>query len=319
MIEEVIEEMNENSSTHPADEKTQSMVKWVSMNRVIPNPMNPRKDNGIKTDEMQDIILKRGWEEPLTVYEQGKMYVLLAGHRRLYAAKKAGIKKVPIFIVERPNNDQEEIERIASLQAGRVDWTPFEWAKFTFDRWNAWGQPSIQSFAKQINIGAGSVKQYINVLSYFPHDEIFTRLQTKELTISSLDALSRWIVHLKKNKPDLIEAMGENLIRKTMLEKISRKKLNRDDLKNVEYTELAKEDDILEFLTDEDANLSSRLGYLGLKKNYRDFNGHLISIGLMEKRLPEIKPDTERQKEQALKALEELNELVQKRIADLKE
>jgi ParB/RepB/Spo0J family partition protein len=315
----MIEEIEETETTHPADLKARSEVKWVSLNRVIPNPMNPRKDNGIKTDEMQDIILKRGWEEPLTVYEQGKLYVLLAGHRRLYAAKRAGIKKVPIFIVVKPNNDQEEIERIASLQAGRVDWTPFEWAKFTFDRWIAWGQPSIQSFSKQINIGSGSVKQYINVLSYFPHDEIFTRLQTKELTISSLDALSRWIKSLKKNKPDLIDAMGENLIRKTMLEKISRKKLNRDDLKNVEYTELATEEDILDFLTDEDASLSSRLGYLGLKRNYRDFNGHLISIGLMEKRIPEIKPDTVRQKEQALKALEELNDLVQRRIAELKE
>jgi ParB/RepB/Spo0J family partition protein len=306
------------SIDHPADEKARSEVKWVALNRVFPNPMNPRKDNGIKTDEMQDIIFKRGWEEPLTVYEQGKLYVLLAGHRRLYAAKKAGIKKVPIFIVEKPNNDQEEIERIASLQAGRVDWTPYEWAKFTFDRWNAWGQPSIQSFAKQINIGSGSVKQYINVLSSYPHDEIVTRLQTKELTISSLDALARWLKALQKNKPALIELMGETLIRKTMLEKIARKKLNRDDLKNIEYTELAKEEDILEFLTDEDANLGAKLGYLGLKKNFRDFNGHLISIGLMEKRIPEIKPETARQKEQALKALEELNELVQQRLTELK-
>jgi ParB/RepB/Spo0J family partition protein len=312
--------MNEEKVTveHPADEKARSEVKWVSLNRVFPNPMNPRKDNGIKTNEMQDIIFKRGWEEPLTVYEQGKLYILLAGHRRLYAAKKSGIKKVPIFIVEKPNNEQEEIERIASLQAGRVDWTPFEWAKFTFDRWNAWGQPSIQSFAKQINIGAGSVKQYINVLSSFPHDEIFTRLQTKELTISSLDALARWLKALAKNKPGLIELMGETLIRKTMLEKISRKKLNRDDLKNIEYTELAKEEDILDFLTNEDANLSAKLGYLGLKKNFRDFNGHLISIGLMEKRIPEIKPETQHQKEQALKALEELNNLVQQRLAELK-
>ncbi|MFP7486516.1 ParB N-terminal domain-containing protein [Priestia filamentosa] len=54
------------------------------INQVIPNLMSPRKDNSVKTEHMQEVIKKRGGEEQLVVYKQGKStYVLLAGHRRL--------------------------------------------------------------------------------------------------------------------------------------------------------------------------------------------------------------------------------------------
>lgn len=300
------------------EQEEQKQVIWVSIKKLIPNPMNPRKNDSIRTDEMQNIILQRGWEEPLTAYEQGNIYVLLAGHRRLYAARKAGVKKVPIFVVEKPANDQEEIERIASLQSGRVDWTSFEWALFTYERWVAWGKPPVSRFAKQINLGIGAVKQYINVLDYYPRHEIQADLESKALSISSLDALVKWLKALKTHKADLVDSMGEDLIRKIMLDKIRNNKVNRDELRNTEYAKLASEEDIQEFLINKEMELDAQMGYLGIKKKYQDFNGHLISIGHMEKRIPEIKPETEHQREQALKALEELNQLINQQIADIK-
>lgn len=74
-----------------------SLTILVPTSNVFPNPLNPRKNDGIDTEEMQSIITKRGWEEPLSAYkknEDSDYYVLLAGHRRLFAANKAGIKHV---------------------------------------------------------------------------------------------------------------------------------------------------------------------------------------------------------------------------------
>ncbi|MGF7535090.1 ParB/RepB/Spo0J family partition protein [Bacillus mexicanus] len=315
-IKEVI--VNQQAFTQENDSE-HGRLDWVPINLVIPNPLNPRKDDSIRTEEMQNIIRTRGWEEPLTVYQNGKMYVLLSGHRRLYAAKQVGgIKKIPVYIKDKPLNDLEEKERLISLQSGRVNWTPFEWAKSTYDRWVAWGKPPINKFAKQINLGPQAVKQYINVLDYFPRTEIEVDLQTGALSMSSLSALVRWIKELSKHKPEFVSSMGEELIRKIMLEKLVSKKVTREELTDFQYTELAKEEDIQNFLIDKNALLSTQLTYLGLNKKFNNFKGHLISIGMYKKRIPEITPKNDHQREQAINALEELNQLVSKRIKELK-
>jgi ParB family transcriptional regulator, chromosome partitioning protein len=297
-----------------SDNQRNREVEWVPTKLVIPNPLNPRKNDAIRTDEIQSIIEKRGFEEPLVAYQKGKYYVLLAGHRRLFAAKQVKAEEIPLYVVEAPKNEQEELERIASLQSGRVDWTPFEWAKFIYDRWLNWNRPPISRFAKEINQNPTAVKQYINVLGYFPRHEIEQELQSKTIAISSLDALHRWMKALKKNKPDLVEGMGEDMIRKIMLDKLIYKKVDRDELRDVEYTEKASEEKIREFLTDKEAVLASELSFLGIKRKYKDFNGHLISIGSMKNRIPNVKPENEHQRDRAVSALEELKEEIDKQL-----
>lgn len=301
------------------DELQANETIWVDIREVIPNPMNPRTDDNIQQDEMKEIIRTRGWEEPLTAYKQGKIYVLLAGHRRLAAARSAKETRIPLFVVEKPATEQEEIERIASLQSGRVDWSVYDWAKFTYERWIAWKKPPVSRFAKELNLGVGKVKQYINVFDNFPRHEIELQLQQKSLTISSLDALAKWIKHLKTHQPDLVAQMGEDLIRKIMMEKIITNKINRDELRNLDYPKQAKPEEIQDFLADKNMKLGNTVGYLGLKKKYQDFNGQLISMGLFKKKISEeIKPETAHQKEQAVKALEEMKAQIEEKLKEFK-
>jgi ParB family transcriptional regulator, chromosome partitioning protein len=295
----------------------ESVVHWVPLTSVIPNPLNPRRDDSVESEVLSDILKKRGWEEPLTCYQAGKMYVLLAGHRRLYAARKAKVRKIPVYIVSKPKDEAEEIERIAGLQSARVDWQPLEWAIFTWDRWNAWGKPPYTRFAKEINISIHAVKQYITVMGYFPLNEIEKELQSKNLNMSSLDALVKWITALKKHKPELVETMTEDMIRKVMLQKLVNKKALRDDLRNTEYCELAKEEQIKEFLIDKDMELDAQIGYMGIKRKYKDFTGHLISMGHFSNRIPHIKPETEHQRSQAVAALDELAAMIEQKKKEI--
>lgn len=62
---------------------------------VIPNPLNPRTNNAIKTDEMQRVIKEKGWEVPITCYQRGEQYIILSGHRRWEAAKNYHIRRYP--------------------------------------------------------------------------------------------------------------------------------------------------------------------------------------------------------------------------------
>lgn len=79
-------------------------VIWVPIENVIPNPMNPRTVTFVQQDDMIEIIRTRGWGEPLTAYQQGENYVLLAGHRKLSAAHAAKEKRIPLFVVDKPEN-----------------------------------------------------------------------------------------------------------------------------------------------------------------------------------------------------------------------
>lgn len=293
-------------------------VEWIPTKQIVPNPMNPRKNEAVLADQMISIIQQRGWEEPLTAYKKGKFYILLAGHRRLYAAKKAKIAEVPVYIVEAPKNEQEEIERIASLQSGRVDWEPWDWASFTYERWVAWSKPSFTSFARRVNLKNSSVKQYITVLSYYPHQEIEPYIQNKTLSFSTLYQLVQWIRVLVKHKGELVNSMGEDLIRKIMVEKLISRKVSGDSLRNTEYCELAKDEQIQEFLINKEAELDSEVGYLGIKKKYKNFTGHLISISHFQNRIPAIKPETALQKQQAVEALAELKRQIEEQLSQIR-
>ena len=70
----------------------------VDVNFIDPNPFQPRKDFGsIEMQELIDSIKAKGILQPLSVREMPDgRYQLVAGERRLRAAKEAGLKKVPV-------------------------------------------------------------------------------------------------------------------------------------------------------------------------------------------------------------------------------
>lgn len=306
-----------NKLSEPKQSTETREVVWVPTNKVFPNPLNPRQNNSIQAEQIQQILLKYGFEEPLTVYRKGDIYVLLAGHRRLYAAKKQKLDEVPVYIVDTPQSEQEELERIASLQSGRVDWSQYEWGRFAYDRWLQWNKPPVARFAKEMQLKPSQVKQYITVFSTYPRMEIEDGLLNGTLNFSILAALIVWIENLKKYKRPLVDAMGEDMIRKFMLEKIALRRISRDQVRYVAYCKHATREDIQEFLTDRDATLDEAIHHISLEQRYQNFNGHMISLGVVKNRIPNIKVETEHQRKTALAQLEELKTLIEKQIKEI--
>jgi ParB family chromosome partitioning protein len=92
---------------------------------IKPNPLQPRAK--IEDAEIQDLIAsikEKGIIEPLIVKRTGKTYVLAAGERRLQAARRAGLKEVPVIIRDLSEQELLEIGLIENLH--RKDLNPIE-------------------------------------------------------------------------------------------------------------------------------------------------------------------------------------------------
>lgn len=90
---------------------------------VHPSESNLRRaQSGIQ--ELSQSILAMGVLEPLIVQPNGKGYKLVAGHRRLEAAKKAKLKTVPCVVMDIDDKAGVQVMLIENLQ--REDLNPLE-------------------------------------------------------------------------------------------------------------------------------------------------------------------------------------------------
>src|SRR5467141_2275059 len=81
-------------------EVDETAVRMVAVDSVVPSPDNPRASAG-DVSELAASIQSVGIIEPLIVRSTGEdTYVLIAGERRLTAAKSVGLTEVPVIVRE---------------------------------------------------------------------------------------------------------------------------------------------------------------------------------------------------------------------------
>lgn len=102
-------------------------IQFFHIDQLQPHPDNPRKDVGDVT-ELAESIKANGILQNLTVvpYEDGTLRVII-GHRRLAAAKMAGIEELPCVVVEM--TEKEQISTMLTENMQRVDLSIYEQAQ----------------------------------------------------------------------------------------------------------------------------------------------------------------------------------------------
>lgn len=100
-------------------------IKYVNINSVSPKKDQPRQYfDEDKILELSDSIKQHGILEPLIVVQKEKYYEIIAGERRWRAAKKAGLKEVPVIIKNLEESEILEISLIENIQ--RENLNPIE-------------------------------------------------------------------------------------------------------------------------------------------------------------------------------------------------
>lgn len=94
---------------------------------IHPNPLQPRSVfDPARLEELANSIETHGIIQPLLVRRKGSAYELIAGERRLRAAKLAGLSEVPAIIQDYADERILEVALIENIQ--REDLNPMETA-----------------------------------------------------------------------------------------------------------------------------------------------------------------------------------------------
>jgi ParB family chromosome partitioning protein len=96
--------------------------------QIRPNPDQPRKRFDEQALEALAVTIgEKGVLQPLLVRKVGNRYELIAGERRLRAAKTAGLKEVPVLVREAEESDCLELSILENIQ--REDLNPIDEAR----------------------------------------------------------------------------------------------------------------------------------------------------------------------------------------------
>lgn len=116
--------------TQPTDQGEQQSKDGmtVALSLIVPNPHQPRTYfDETKLAELTESIKEHGILQPLVVTQVGEHYELIAGERRLQAAKRAGLTEVPVIVRVASEQTKLELAIIENIQ--RHNLNPIEEGK----------------------------------------------------------------------------------------------------------------------------------------------------------------------------------------------
>lgn len=159
-------------------------IQNIDINLIDQHPENPRKDLGDLT-ELANSIKESGIHQNLTVVKKGKhfeRYTCIIGHRRLAAAKLAGLKEVPCHVADMDYKTQLSTMLVENMQ--RAELTYIEQAD-GFQMMMNLGE-TVESIAEMSGFSKETVKHRLEIAKLDKD-----KLKASDLTLEDLVYLER--------------------------------------------------------------------------------------------------------------------------------
>lgn len=172
----------------------------LPVKEIQPHPNNPRKDLG-DLSELTESIKKNGIMQNLTVVKnEGGGYTVIIGHRRLAAAKAAGVTEVPCAVAELDEGEQLATMLLENMQ--RQDLTVYEQAEgiqLLLDM-----DFSVSDIAQKTGFSESTVRRRTKLLSL---DRVkFKASQARQVSLTDYEQLFEIEDEGKRNA--LLEKLG---------------------------------------------------------------------------------------------------------------
>ena len=204
-----------------------NQIIYISINKINSNPYQPRSIfNKDKLDELADSIKKHGILQPIIVSKNKELYELIAGERRLKAAKPLNFKEIPVIIREVSDRDKLELSIIENIQ--RQNLNPIEEGRSYKRLMEEFGLKQ-EEIAKQVGKGISSINSSMRILKLpiIIKESLSARhltLSHAKLILSYPNKLEQIKIFKKILKNDLSVRQLKNLSGKD-IEKINEKKV----------------------------------------------------------------------------------------------
>lgn len=177
---------------------------------LIPHPQNPRKDLG-NLEELTASIKENGIYQNLTVIpvneavpgEEPK-YMVVIGHRRLEAAKRAGLQEVPCAIV-RGMTETRQLQTMLLENMQRSDLTVYEQAQ-GFQQLLDFGM-DIEDISQQSGFSKSTIRRRLEIAK-LDQNKLKEISSTRQLSLKDFDALAK-IKNLEARN-EAMEKIGTN-------------------------------------------------------------------------------------------------------------
>lgn len=179
-------------TSHQEPEKSVSpgpsgLMMPLPVDKLIPHPDNPRKDLGDLT-ELADSIKANGIFQNLTVVpvdETYETFTVVIGHRRLAAAKLAGLKEVPCVIANMDAKEQVRTMLLENMQ--RSDLTVYEQAQ-GFQMMLDMGD-SVEEIAAKSGFSKATVRRRVKMLEL--DQGTLKAVSERQLSLTDFDELAK--------------------------------------------------------------------------------------------------------------------------------
>lgn len=173
----------------------------IAVSAIKPHPKNVRRSLGPLT-ELVESIKSSGVLEPLLLAPGKKdgTYLLVAGHRRLAAAKKAGLKEVPGYVRPDLTDEADQIAAMVIENVHRVDIDPVEEGEayqFLLEGLNL----TVKDIASRTGRGQRIVRDRIKIAK--APELVREKVISKQLNIADFLALEAF-----SDEPDLYETIA---------------------------------------------------------------------------------------------------------------
>jgi len=148
------EELEQAAADLPASE--------IGVGLIDANPWQPRSIvHDTDLAELASSLKEHGLVQPIVVRATGDRYQLIAGQRRLAAARKLGWEKVPVRVLDVDDRQMSEIAIVENLQ--RRDLDALEKAT-SFKQYLATWNCTQEELAKRLSIDRSTVANFIRLL-----------------------------------------------------------------------------------------------------------------------------------------------------------
>lgn len=174
-------------------------IVYIATDKLNPHPQNPRKDLGDLT-ELAASIKEKGVMQNLTVVPDGDAFTVVIGHRRLAAAKLAGLTKLPCVLADL--DEQEQLETMLLENMQRSDLTVYEQAQ-GFQLMIDMGS-TVDEIAKKTGFSKTTVNRRVKMAEL--DQKILKEVSGRQLSLGDFDELAK-IKDLKERNAAL-ETIG---------------------------------------------------------------------------------------------------------------